>query len=97
MKIAKISGTVVSTIKHPFFDSKPLMICDVIDTDGEVDGYTIAVDVVGAGVGETVLILDEGTSARQVFGVDTGPIRAVIVGIIDQVDLKVLPGSVDSR
>ena len=61
MKVATVSGTVVSTINFPFFDSKKLMICDLIGADGNIDGYTIAVDVVGAGVGETVLILDEGT------------------------------------
>ena len=64
------------------------MICDLIDVDGNINGYTIAVDVVGAGVGETVLILDEGNSARQIFGLDTGPIRAVIVGIVDDVDIN---------
>jgi microcompartment protein CcmK/EutM len=91
VKIATITGTVVSTINFPFFDSKKLMVCDLLNTAGEVEGYTIAVDVVGAGVGETVLVLDEGNSARQIFGVDTGPIRAVIVGIVDQLDVKV-PG-----
>ena len=89
MKIATITGTVVSTINFPFFDSKKLMVCDLLNTAGEVEGYTIAVDVVGAGVGETVLVLDEGNSARQIFGLDTGPIRAVIIGIVDQIDVKV--------
>lgn len=92
MKVANVTGTVVSTINFPFFDHRRLMICDLIGGDGEISGYTIAVDVVGAGVGETVLVLDEGNSARQIFGLATGPIRAVIVGIVDQVDLKI-PGS----
>jgi len=95
MKVGTVSGTVVSTINSPFFDSKKLLICDLLDASGNVDGYTIAVDVVGAGVGETVLILDEGTSARQIFGLDTGPIRAVVVGIVDDVDLNYPPVSVD--
>jgi ethanolamine utilization protein EutN len=83
MKIGVVSGNVVSTINFAFFDSKKLMICDLLDADGNANGYTIAVDRVGAGVGETVLIMDEGSSARQMFGLDTGPIRAVIVGIVD--------------
>lgn len=87
MKVAVVSGTVVSTINHAFFDSKRLMLCDYLNAAGEVDGYTIAVDVVGAGVGETVLVIDEGNSSRQIFGLDTGPIRATIVGIVDQVDI----------
>lgn len=87
MKVGKVTGTVVSTISFPFFDAKKLLICDLLDIEGNSTGYTIAVDVVGAGVGETVLILDEGTSARQIFDVPTGPIRAVVVGIVDEVDL----------
>lgn len=88
MKIGRVSGNVVSTINHPFFDGQRLMICDLIDPHGETGGYTIAVDTVGAGVGETVLINDEGNSARQIFDLTTGPIRAVIVGIVDSVDME---------
>ena len=86
MKIGLVSGNVVSTVNHPFFDGRRLMICDLIGPNGEADGYTIAVDTVDAGVGDTVLIIDEGNSARQVFGLTTGPIRAVITGIVDSVD-----------
>ena len=89
MKIGVVSGNVVSTINHPFFDSQSLMICDLIDPQGEPLGdYTIAVDTVDAGVGDTVLIIDEGTSARQMFGLTTGPIRAVIAGIVDSIDME---------
>jgi len=86
VKIGRVSGNVVSTINHPFFDGQRLMICDLLDAEGEPDGYTIAVDTVGAGIGETVLIIDEGNSARQIFGLTTGPIRAVITGIVDSID-----------
>jgi ethanolamine utilization protein EutN len=86
VKIGLVSGNVVSTVNHPFFDGRRLMICDLIGPNGEADGYTIAVDTVDAGVGDTVLIIDEGNSARQVFGLTTGPIRAVITGIVDSVD-----------
>ena len=63
MKVGVVSGNVVSTINFPFFDSKKLMICDLITADGSISGYTIAVDRVGAGVGEVVLIMDEGFHA----------------------------------
>ncbi len=85
MKIARVAGTVVSPICHPFFDGRRLLLCDLLDAEGAPNGYLIAVDVVDAGVGERVLICDEGSSARQIFGVETGPIRSVIVGIVDQV------------
>ena len=59
------------------------MICSTVA--GEPDGYSIAVDAVnGSGVGETVLVLDEGNSARQIFGLSTGPVRAVVVGVVDE-------------
>lgn len=81
-------GTVVSTIKIPVLDNHRLLVCDIEDVDGEPEGYTIAVDVVDAGVGDTVLILDEGSSARQILGLDTGAIRAVVVGIVDAIALS---------
>ncbi|MGI9577486.1 MAG: EutN/CcmL family microcompartment protein [Microthrixaceae bacterium] len=85
MKVARVAGTVVSPISHPFFEGQRLLLCDLLDAEGSPDGYLIAVDVVDAGAGERVLICDEGTSARQIFGIDTGPIRSVIVGIIDEI------------
>lgn len=87
MKIGIVAGTVVSTVSHPFFDGKRILLCDLVDLDGEVGGYVIAVDAVDAGVGTRVLILDEGSSARQIFGIETGPIRAVVAGIVDDVAL----------
>jgi ethanolamine utilization protein EutN len=87
VKLGKTIGTVVSTINHPFFDGKRMLVCSLIGPDGGSVGYVIAVDVVDAGAGETVLILDEGSSARQIFDVDTGPIRAVVVGIVDEVHI----------
>lgn len=84
MKVAKVVGTVVSTINVPVLDGRRLLVCDVQSISGEPSGYTIAVDVVDAGVGETVLILDEGTSARQILGLDWGAIRAVVVGVVDE-------------
>lgn len=77
-------GTVVSTVNIPLLDEHRLLVCDIQDLDGEPDGYTICIDVVDAGVGETVLVLDEGSSARQILGLDTGAIRAVIVGVVDE-------------
>ncbi len=86
MKIGRVAATVVSTINTPVFEGRRLLICDLLDLGGEPTGsYTIAVDTVGAGAGETVLILDEGNSARQVISAPEGEIRAVIVGIVDAV------------
>ncbi len=86
MKLARVVGTVISTINAPAFDGRTLLVCDLLDPTGRPSGgYTIAVDSVGAGAGETVLLLDEGTSARQVLGAPGAPIRTVVVGIVDTV------------
>ena len=88
MKLGRVVGTVVATIKAPIFEDRALLLVDLLEPDGREAGrYLIAVDTVGAGAGETVLVLDEGTSARQIVGVTTGgPLRTVIVGIVDAVE-----------
>lgn len=86
MKLGKVVGTVVSTINSPVFDDRTLLLCDLLDPQGRpAGGYLIAVDTVGAGAGETVLILDEGNSARQIIGMSQAPIRTLVVGIVDEV------------
>ncbi len=89
MKIGRVVGTVVSTINTPIFEDRRLLLCDLLDEAGEATGgYTIAVDTVDAGAGETVLILDEGNSARQVLDREPdGEVRALVVGIVDAVTL----------
>lgn len=89
MKVGTVVGTVVSTINAPVFDGRKLLLCELLDVDGNPEGgYLIAVDVVGAGDGETVLIIDEGNSARQIVGLDPAPIRAVVVGIVDEIAIE---------
>jgi ethanolamine utilization protein EutN len=86
MKLARVVGNVVSTINTADFEDRTLLLCDLLDPDGTPSGgYQIAVDSVGAGAGETVLLLDEGNGARQVLNAPGAPIRTVIVGIVDEV------------
>jgi ethanolamine utilization protein EutN len=86
MIIGTVTGEVTSTINHPFYDGKRKLIVEKAAVDGKPSGdYLIAIDSVGAGVGQEVLVLDEGTGARQVVNSTTAPVRSVIVGIIDEV------------
>jgi ethanolamine utilization protein EutN len=86
VKLGRVVGTVVSTINAPDFEDRTLLVCDLLDPSGvPAGGYVIAVDSVGAGAGETVLLLDEGNSARQVLAAPGAPIRTVVVGIVDAV------------
>jgi len=88
VKIGRVVGTVVSTISSPVFQGRRLLLCDLLDASGNPDGsYLICVDTVGSGAGEAVLILDEGNSARQVIGMSPAPVRAVVVGVVDQLAL----------
>jgi ethanolamine utilization protein EutN len=59
---------------------------DQLDLGGKETGaYDIAVDTVQAGPGDTVLVMDEGSAARQILGLDPGAIRSVVVGVVDEV------------
>ena len=89
MYIGRVSGTVVATIKNELFEGRKLLVVDRLDLEGRPTvHYDIAVDMVQAGAGDLVLVLDEGNSARQVVDREPlGAIRAVIVGIVDEVTL----------
>ncbi len=84
MKLGVVCGHITSTVNHPFYDGRKLLMVRL--TDGEFrpcGGYLIAIDTVSAGVGDSVLVLDEGNGARQVLADAKGPVRSVIVGIVD--------------
>ena len=90
MYIGRVTGNVVDTLKHPFFQGHKLLIVARESLDGDVGAaYDIAVDLVQAGVGDRVLVLDEGGSARQLLNAEqpAGPVRAVVVGIVDDVEI----------
>ena len=85
MILGRITGSVVSTIHHRIIENRRMLLAERLDEKGEPSGgYVIALDVVGAGYGETVIIIDEGNGARQVLEDDAAPIRAVVVGVVDE-------------
>jgi ethanolamine utilization protein EutN len=88
--LGRVCGTIVSTVEHPFYDGKKQLIVRACGPDGAFDGdkYVVAVDLVGAGVGETVLVEDEGNSARQLLGTPNAPVRSVIIGIVDEITVS---------
>ncbi|MEJ2012251.1 MAG: EutN/CcmL family microcompartment protein [Anaerolineales bacterium] len=89
MYIGKVIGTVVATIKISHLERRKLLLVDQLDLNGRETGeYDIAVDTVQAGPGDTVLVIDEGNGARQVLSLDPGAVRAVIVGVVDEVALR---------
>ena len=88
MILGRVAGEIHSTIHHPFYDARKLLVVEKTDPTGRATGdYLVAVDAVDAGVGDAVLVLDEGNGARQVLASSHGPVRSVVVGIVDRVDL----------
>jgi len=88
MQIARVVGTVVATQKHGTFEGAKLLLVQPLTLDDEPRGTALlAVDSLGAGVHEKVLIVMEGRAAGQVLGRTLAPVDAAIVGIIDTVDL----------
>jgi ethanolamine utilization protein EutN len=87
MQIARVLGTVVATQKHKKFEGAKLLLVQPLNADDSARGAALlAVDGVGAGVHEKVLIVLEGRAAGEALGKPAAPVDAAIVGIIDHVD-----------
>ena len=87
MNLGKVTGTLVASRKEPLMEGLPLLIVRQLSADGSLaGGYVVAVDSVGAGVGEVVLYAS-GSSARQTQATKDKPCDAVIMAIVDQWDL----------
>jgi microcompartment protein CcmK/EutM len=88
MFIGQVTGEIVATIQHPDYQGRRLLVVDRLNESGSpTGGYLIAMAAVDAGVGQRVLVLDEGNGARQILRSSTAPVRSVVVGIVDAIDV----------
>ena len=88
MQLARVVGTLVSTQKHPKFEGATLLLVQPLNLDDTPRGTALlAIDGVGAGVHEKVLVVTEGRAAGEALGKKGAPVDAAIIGIIDQVDI----------
>ena len=88
MQIARVVGTVVATQKHRKFEGAKLLLVQPLNPDDSPRGTALlAIDAVGAGVHEKVLVVMEGRAAGEAIGRKAAPVDAAIIGIIDTVDL----------
>ncbi len=88
MQLARVVGTVVSTQKHRKFEGAKLLLVQPVNIDDTPRGPTLlAVDAVGAGVLEKVLIVIEGRAAGEALGKKGAPVDAAVIGIVDSVDV----------
>ncbi len=90
MRLCRVLGNVVSTVKHPVYHGRALMIVQPIDEQGEDTGSSfLAIDNSQAGPGDRVLVMAEGNGVRQILKIGNEvPIRSLIVGIVDQIDCQ---------
>jgi microcompartment protein CcmK/EutM len=86
--LARVVGTVVATQKHRKFEGAKLLLVQPLTLDDAPRGVVLlAVDSVGAGVNEKVLIVIEGRAAAEAVGRKGTPVDAAVIGIVDRVDI----------
>jgi microcompartment protein CcmK/EutM len=85
MQQALVLGNATSTVKHRSLNNHKLLVCQPLMADGHGrDGAPIlAVDHLGAGVGDKVMITSDGGAVRELFGLENSPIRWTVLGLID--------------
>lgn len=91
MFIGKVVGSVWATVKHPSLVGAKLLLVRKFDTElNELSGNPqMAVDkFICAGIGDTVLVIDEGSSARQILDDNSAPVRTLIIGVLDSVTIQ---------
>jgi len=89
MILGKITGTVVTTISHPDYKHRRLLVVEPLVLEGESQGKDfVALDNTQAGIGDTVLVLNEGSGARQVLQNKGACVISVIIGIVDAVSIE---------
>ena len=87
MILGKVIGNFVSTIKCEDYEAYKLLIVKPVDPAGKPNGKSVlAIDAAQAGVGDTVIVIDEGGSARTALNTEARTIRTVIVGVVDEID-----------
>ena len=84
MQLAKVVGRATATVKHPVLQGWRLLVVQALDAKGEADGDPqIAIDNLGSGQGDVVLITTDGAAVRDLVGSDNNPLRYAVIGIPD--------------
>ncbi len=89
MYLAKVEGPAVANVKHEALAGCKLLVVRQVDMDGAPSGESmVAIDTVDAGPGDVTLVIREGRSAASLVGKEYMPVRTLVVGIVDRVDVK---------
>jgi microcompartment protein CcmK/EutM len=85
MYLARVEGNLTATRKHPSFEGWRFVICQPTDVAGNPEGVPqIAIDSLGAGLHQSVIISSDGAAARKAVGDERSPVRWMVIGIVDQ-------------
>lgn len=86
MLLGRVIGTTTSTVKHPSMEGWKLLVVQPLKPDGRsFDGDPqIAVETLGAGIGDLVVISSDGKGTRQMLDSGTSPVRWMVLGIVDE-------------
>lgn len=89
MLLAKVKGNIVSTQKNPNLVSHKLLLVHQIDLNGNFIGKKdiIALDLIDAGIGDTVLVVQEGSAIKQILGHRKAPVHTMIVAVVDELEV----------
>lgn len=88
MTLCRVTGTTFATIKKEALNNRKILICQPVDLDGNSIGRDIlALDSVDAGVGDLVLVVQEGQAAAQILKRKDAPVHSIVVAVVDGIDL----------
>ena len=88
MFLAEVLGSVTSPVQLKFLDGRTLLFVQPVTPAGQPSGNArIAIDTVGAGEGDRVLVIDEGNSGRSILGAPDAPVKTLVVGVVDHVEV----------
>jgi microcompartment protein CcmK/EutM len=88
MFLADVIGTVVSPVQIPILEGRTLLLLRPVSPDGRAVGRTrIGIDRAQAGVGDRVIVIDEGNSGRQILDAPNAPVKTIVVGVVDYVEV----------
>jgi len=89
MILGRVTGSVHATVKNSRLDGRRLLVVRPVDLAGKASGKpVVCVDRVDAGVGDLVLVNREGGAARLLYGDDLTPVQAVVLGVVDRIELR---------
>lgn len=90
MQLAKVKGNLYSTQKNEYLVSHKLLVVRPIDLNGKFIGKVdfVTLDLVDAGIGDTVLVTKEGDAVQQILGHKNAPVNTMIVGVVDDIEIK---------